>query len=212
MQTTDHLNSPSKLVEALPGPQVLEALFHNVTWSWVWLILRLWLGVEWVLAGLSKIGNPAWTGSEAGAALIGFIHGLLDRTSDSTSTVQSWYTGFLEGTILPNAALWSNLIAWAELLIGVILVLGFFTWIASFLSGVMSFNYLLAGVIGLDPYMLLVAILLLLAWRTAGWLGLDRWMMPAVGVPWKPGYLFERSDPGEVESPEDLNGFPPPAR
>jgi thiosulfate dehydrogenase [quinone] large subunit len=123
MQTTDHLNSPSKLVEALPGPQVLEALFHNVTWSWVWLILRLWLGVEWVLAGLSKIGNPAWTGSEAGAALIGFIHGLLDRTSDSTSTVQSWYTGFLEGTILPNAALWSNLIAWAELLIGVILVL-----------------------------------------------------------------------------------------
>jgi aldehyde dehydrogenase (NAD+) len=28
--------------------------------------------------------------------------------------------------------------------------------------------------------------LLMLAWKTAGWLGLDRWLLPALGTPWDP--------------------------
>jgi thiosulfate dehydrogenase [quinone] large subunit len=30
-----------------------------------------------------------------------------------------------------------------------------------------------------------------LAWKTAGWIGLDRWRLPPVGTPWRPGGLLE---------------------
>jgi thiosulfate dehydrogenase [quinone] large subunit len=32
----------------------------------------------------------------------------------------------------------------------------------------------------------------MLAWKTAGWLGFDRWLLPLLGVPWQPGRLFQR--------------------
>jgi thiosulfate dehydrogenase (quinone) large subunit len=37
--------------------------------------------------------------------------------------------------------------------------------------------------------MLIVAVLLMMAWRVAGYLGLDRWVLPAMGVPGYPGTL-----------------------
>jgi thiosulfate dehydrogenase [quinone] large subunit len=39
-------------------------------------------------------------------------------------------------------------------------------------------------------------VLLILAWRNAGWIGLDRWVLPALGTPWQPGTLFRRNDGG----------------
>jgi hypothetical protein len=35
---------------------------------------------------------------------------------------------------------------------------------------------------------------LVLAWRNAGWIGLDRWLLPIIGTPWKPGRLFHESE------------------
>jgi thiosulfate dehydrogenase [quinone] large subunit len=32
--------------------------------------------------------------------------------------------------------------------------------------------------VSLNPIMLVIEILLLLAWRSAGWVGLDRWAIP----------------------------------
>jgi thiosulfate dehydrogenase (quinone) large subunit len=37
-----------------------------------------------------------------------------------------------------------------------------------------------------------IATWLVLAWRNAGWIGLDRWLLPAVGTPWKGGHLFAK--------------------
>jgi thiosulfate dehydrogenase [quinone] large subunit len=31
-----------------------------------------------------------------------------------------------------------------------------------------------------------------LAWRTAGWWGLDRWLLPLLGTPWAPGQIAQR--------------------
>ena len=45
---------------------------------------------------------------------------------------------------------------------------------------------------GLIPAMILVSGLLVLAWRNAGWWGLDRFALPALGTPWHRGELFER--------------------
>jgi len=32
---------------------------------------------------------------------------------------------------------------------------------------------------------------LILAWRVAGWLGADRYILPLLGTPWFPGELFK---------------------
>ena len=40
------------------------------------------------------------------------------------------------------------------------------------------------------PILLVIAVLLIMAWKTAGWWGLDRWVLPALGTPWSPGPVF----------------------
>jgi thiosulfate dehydrogenase [quinone] large subunit len=35
-------------------------------------------------------------------------------------------------------------------------------------------------------------VLLILAWRNARWIGLDRWVLPALGTPWQPGTVWAR--------------------
>ena len=65
-----------------------------------------------------------------------------------------------------------------------------FTGIAAFFGVFMNASFLFAGTAGANPLMALVAILLVLAWRVAGWWGLDRRILPAIGVPGAPGSLF----------------------
>jgi len=51
-----------------------------------------------------------------------------------------------------------------------------------------------AGSAGVNPAMILVSGLLILAWRNAGWYGLDRLVLPRLGTPWHRGELFTRAD------------------
>ena len=48
-----------------------------------------------------------------------------------------------------------------------------------------------AGSAGVNPAMVLVSGALILAWRNAGWYGLDRWVLPALGTPWHRGELVD---------------------
>jgi thiosulfate dehydrogenase [quinone] large subunit len=79
----------------------------------------------------------------------------------------------------------SYLITFGELAVGVGLILGAFTGIAAFFGILMNFNYLFAGTVSINPLLLLIELFLVLAWRNAGWLGLDRWLLPYLGVPWQ---------------------------
>ena len=42
-----------------------------------------------------------------------------------------------------------------------------------------------------NPVMLIIAILMILGWKVAGLIGVDRWLLPALGTPWQPGGAFE---------------------
>lgn len=53
----------------------------------------------------------------------------------------------------------------------------------------MHARYLLAGTITTNPLLFILATILALAWRTAGYWGLDRWVLPRAGVPGSPGPL-----------------------
>ena len=48
----------------------------------------------------------------------------------------------------------------------------------------MNFNYLLAGAVSTNPILGFLALLLILAWRIAGYYGVDRYLLPLLGTPW----------------------------
>ena len=188
----------------IPEPGIARLLFANTYLAPLWLIIRLYVGYEWLMAGWEKFTDPAgvWVGAKAGTAITGFAKGALAKTGGEHPNVAGWYAAFLQNVVMPNATLWGYLITFGEILVGLGLIVGLFTGIAAFFGGFMNANYLLAGTVSSNPILFILATWLVLAWRVAGWWGLDRWALPLVGVLGAPGTLFRRRS----EEPE------PPAR
>lgn len=175
----------------LADPPLATALFGNVRWSWVWLIARLYIGYTWLNAGIGKIQNPAWTGG--GAALKGFWENAvrIPEPPARPPIAVDWYRGFLQAMLDGGHYTWfSQLIVAGEFLIGLALILGAFVGVAAFFGAFMNWNFLMAGTVSTNPIMLVISILILLAWKTAGWWGLDRWLLPNLGTLWQPGKVF----------------------
>lgn len=166
-------------------------LFSNTGMAWFWLFVRIYVGWQWLEAGWGKVTNPVWTGPDAGGALAGFIQGALQKTGGAHPDVQVWYASFLRDFVLPHAGAWSQAVAYGELLVGLALILGALTGIAAFFGLFMNLNYLLAGTVSTNPVLFTLAIGLILAWRVAGYYGADRYLLPFLGTPWKPGKLFK---------------------
>jgi len=181
-------------VRTIEDSPITRSLFGDVRWAWLWLILRLYVGWVWLEAGWEKLHNAVWAGDKAGAALTGFVTNALTKSSGAHPDVQAWYACFLQHLVLPNAGFWSYLVSWGEFLVGIALILGIFTGIAAFLGSFMNVNYLLAGTVSTNPILFVIATWLVLAWKTAGWLGLDRWVLPALGTPWRPGQVFHTGE------------------
>lgn len=178
-------------VTQIPEPKISKLLFADTRLSFVWFIIRLYVGWEWISAGYEKVVNPAWVGPQAGSAIKGFLLGAVAKAGGAHPAVQDWYAVFLKHYILPYAVSFSYVIAFGELLVGVALILGLFTGISAFLGAFMNMNYLLAGTVSTNPVLFLLELFLILAWRVAGWVGLDRFVLSYLGTPWKPGKLFK---------------------
>ena len=170
-------------------PKFAQIILQNPKFSWFWLIIRVYVGWQWLSAGWEKIQSPAWVGPDAGAALSGFINGAIGKAGGAHPDVQGWYGWFLQHAVLPHVFLWSHVVAYGEVLVGVALILGILTGIAAFFGLFMNLNYLLAGTVSTNPILFVLALGLVLAWRVAGFLGLDYWVLPAIGTPWHPGAL-----------------------
>jgi thiosulfate dehydrogenase [quinone] large subunit len=159
----------------------------------IWLVARLWLGFEWLSSGWGKVTDDAWM--RGGDALAGFASGAIESGTqgDHPQVAYGWYVNFLEW-IRDSAHPWMGpLVAVGEVAIGVALILGAFVGIAAFLGVVLNFSFVFAGSAGVNPAFLVVGLLLVLAWRNAGWYGLDRWLLPLLGTPWRRGRPGERA-------------------
>ncbi len=177
---------PRSNVSHIPEPPLAKFLFANPRIAWIWLLVRLYVGWEWLLAAWEKLTSPAWVGGQAGAAVHGYLLGALQKASGAHPDVSGWYAWFIQNAALPHAVLFSYLVAYGELAVGVALILGIFTGIAAFFGTFMNLNYLFAGTVSTNPLLFLLELFLILAWRVAGWLGLDYYVLPKLGTPWAP--------------------------
>ena len=175
----------------IPEPKLSRFIFSDTRFAWAWLLPRLYVGYEWVMAGWGKVTNASWVGPQAGSAIRGFLAGALTQADGPHPAVSGWYAYFINNVALVHPVFFSYLVAFGELAVGIGLILGAFTGIAAFFGIFMNFNYLFAGTVSINPLLILIQLFLVLAWRNAGWVGVDRFVLPYFGVPWQRGRLFD---------------------
>lgn len=191
----------------IPEGRVAAWLYGSTAAAWIWLVVRLYLGYEWINAGWPKLfgsEHSAWIGD--GSAVKGYLQYASSQLSkgDHPAVAYGWYKSFLDWTVSSGAY---HTVAWivavGEVAVGVLLVLGAFTGIAAFFGVVMNFNYMFAGSAGVNPLFAILGIFLILAWRVAGYYGLDRWLLPLLGTPSAPGRLFRAKEVPPEEYDQD---------
>lgn len=142
--------------------------------AYIWTVLRIWLGLQWIEAGYYKISS--------GFEVSGFLQGAIANAGGDHPTVPGWYAGFLEGFALPNIEFFNILIPWGEFLVGLGLILGLVTIPALMAGAFMNFNFIMAGV-GLsspDSKLFTVAMILLFIGKGRYYYGFDRFVIPYV--------------------------------
>jgi len=180
-----------QLKQYFEDPPLARTIFSSTQLAWLWLIVRVWLGYNWIEATLShKIGNPAWV--QTGAAIKGFWQQAIAIPAKGRPPIEyGWYRDFLAYLLSIHAEVWiGKLVAYGELLVGIALILGAFVGIAAFFGAFMNWNFMMAGTASTNPLLFAVAILLILGWKVAGYYGLDRYLLPVLGTPWRPGKVF----------------------
>ena len=158
-------------------------LFRSKAASVLWLVARLWLGYEWLNAGYQKLWGSEksafWYGG--GAGVKGFsTAGIAGSATGKGGASYGWWAGFLHNFVIPNSSWIAKLVTLSELAIGVLLILGLFTGAAAFAGIGLNLIYMFSGSAGVNPAYAIVSLFLILAWRNAGYFGLDRFALPAV--------------------------------
>jgi thiosulfate dehydrogenase (quinone) large subunit len=205
-------SSSPKVATQIPEAPIARFLFADTRMAWFWLLVRLSVGMGWLAAGVSKVtgyafglrpnGPPLWFMANNGAALkvfanMAIAHGGAQSVPgfpDWFVGAPDWYASFLHSIVVPNAGVFSYLVACGEILVGLGLIFGCFAGIAAVFGLLLNINFMLSGV--MDPNLVTGAetLFLILAWRIAGYYGVDRWLLPRLGTPWT-GSLTHRKTP-----------------
>lgn len=149
---------------------IMDFIRNNKIMAGVLAFIRIYIGYAWLTAGIGKVGG------EFDAS--GFIQGAIASAGGEHPAVQGWWAAFLETVALPNAGLFSFLVAWGEVLVGIALILGIFTNFSALMGITMNFAFLFSGTVSTNAQMVLLTTFLLVAGFNAGRYGLDRWVIP----------------------------------
>jgi thiosulfate dehydrogenase [quinone] large subunit len=165
-------------------------LYRSKAAGVLWLVARLWLGYGWLNAGYQKLWGSEkaafWNGG--GAGVKGFATaGVAGSKAGTGGASYGWFAGFLHGFVIPNASWIARAVTLGELVIGALLILGLFTGVAAVAGLALNVIYMFSGSSGVNPAYAIVAVLLILAWRNAGYLGLDRLALPMIRNQLHPG-------------------------
>jgi thiosulfate dehydrogenase (quinone) large subunit len=176
-------------------------LFEDQRAAPIWLVIRVWLGLQWLGSGWGKarlwdFANGTWL-TNNGSSLKGYWERAIAVPPGGKGAVVTydWYYEFLRFLTDGGHYTWfAWLVVLGEIAIGLGLITGTFTGIAAFFGALMNVSFVLAGTTSTNPILLLTAIVLIMAWRTAGYWGLDFYVLRWLGTPWQPGKVFGRQN------------------
>lgn len=167
------------------GPAFTRYLFSNTRAGLFWLPIRIFLGFAWLEAGLHKATGSGWL--DGGSALAGYWQNAVTIPEQGRAPISyDWYREFINLLLNGNAQGWfAWLIVFGEIAVGIGLIVGALTGFAAFFGALMNMSYLLAGSASTNPVLFTGAVGLMLAWRVAGYYGVDRYLLPMLGTPWR---------------------------
>ena len=171
-------------------PPLARFLFADTRLAPLWLVIRVYVGYAWLDAGLHKLMDTGATTNYIidGKGILAFWQRIAAIPAAPAKPVitYDWYRNFIQFMIDNHwEGFFGKLIAFGETAVGVALILGAFTGLAAVAGAFMNLNFMLAGSASTNPVLLLLGFLLVLAWKTAGYIGLDRWLLPLLGTPWQ---------------------------
>ena len=170
--------------QTLEVPSFINAVFSDKRFSILWLAVRVWLGWQWIEAGLHKVQSPDWM--VTGDALKGFWTGAIQVPAEGRPPIAyEWYRGFIQSMLDVQAYTWfARVVAVSEVLFGVLLIAGIFVGLTAFFSGFMNWNFIMAGSASVNGVFFGLAVLLVLAWKIAGYIGADYFILPRIADLW----------------------------
>lgn len=144
--------------------------FRSPLTSPVWLMLRIYLASIWMQFGISKI-RGGWLRDDGLSAL---MEAVAEGHTPAPFPFYEGIAGFLVETGL--AGLLSLLIPLAEVAIATAFLSGVMLVPAAVCAILINLNLILAGIasINFDGRIIAMQVLLLVAWRVAGYLGLGK--------------------------------------
>jgi thiosulfate dehydrogenase [quinone] large subunit len=171
-------------------PPLARFLFSDTRMAPVWLLVRIFVGWAWLDAGWHKVTDVGAKTNYMidGAGILAFWQRIaaVPAPPARPTITYDWYRGFIQFLIDNHAeAVMGKVIALGETAVGLGLIVGAFVGVAAVAGAFMNLNFMLAGSSSTNPVLLLLGILLVLAWKTAGYIGLDRFLLPLMGTPWK---------------------------
>ena len=157
-------------------------------------IVRVWLGWSFLQAGWEKLTDAkgAWIGSTAGSAIKGFLGNTVKGATGAHPTVHPWFASLTQNFFLPNATLFSYMVAFGETLVGIALIIGLFTRFAAFWGGFLNLMFLFGGSTSTNTEMLVAEVAIVFGGLYASYYGLDTFVLP---------YLKKVLHIGEVKTP-----------
>jgi thiosulfate dehydrogenase (quinone) large subunit len=173
----------------IQDPPIARFLFQSTIASWFWLAVRVYVGYNFLTSGWGKFSGGKWLDGTGNSILPFWQNAVKIPDAPAKPAITfDWYRSFLQFMIDTDAAPWfSYVIVFGEIAVGLGLIVGAFVGLAAAGGLLMNMAFMLAGSTSTNPVMAILAVLLILAWKNAGYVGLDRYLLPILGTPWKQG-------------------------
>ncbi|MGC4108277.1 MAG: hypothetical protein QM753_18305 [Thermomicrobiales bacterium] len=187
--------TPDTTAGQVDDPAWWKLLLGNTYYALLWLPIRFFVAQEWLGAGEHKVRGTGWM--DGGAALKGYWTNAITVNPETGKgpITYDWFRDFITYMLNHEWYTWfAKLVAVGEVLVGLGLLFGALVGIAAFFGTVLNFNFMMAGTVSSNPVLFGLTVFLVLGWKVAGYFGLDRVLLPALGTPWKAGNIVHHSD------------------
>lgn len=155
---------------------------HSIR-SIIGLILRLYVGYEFLTAGWEKIISGF-----NGVAVTGFLksglaqtHGalLVSKGAEAAAhaNVSDVWAWLISNIFIPSSPLFAFIVKYGEFFVGLGLILGCFSALAAFFGIIMNFSYLLSGTVSVNPQLVILQLIILMIGAAVYTIGIDQLFM-----------------------------------